>query len=199
MALAETRLAIKDDPNYVTAWNMQGLILMELREDKGARDSFEKALSLSSNNSEVMNNYGWFLCTRNEGDRGLALMQKAYTDPLYPTPEKAYLSAGLCLRKLGRTQEAEQTLRRAVQIRPDMIGALYNLAIITYDRGAYADAEIYLTRYMRLTSQPTLDALVLGVRVARATSDSASEQSYLQQLRRRFPDAPELAALEKKS
>ena len=198
VALSETRSALKDDDKYYAAWNMQGLVYMELREDGPAREAFERALSLSPNNPEVLNNYGWFLCTRNDGDRGLAFMKRAYADPLYPTPEKAYLSAGLCLRKLGRVQEAEDSLRRAVLIRPDMIGALYNLAIVTYDRGAYKDADAYLGRYMRLTTLPPLDALVLGVRIARANSDSGSEQSYLQQLRRRFPDSPELAALEKK-
>ena len=37
---------------------------------------------------------------------------------------------------------------------------------------------------------------MLGVRVARANSDKASEESYMQQLRRRYPDAPQLRELE---
>ena len=37
VALAETRAAIKDDPGYFNAYNMQGLVLMELREDNQAR------------------------------------------------------------------------------------------------------------------------------------------------------------------
>ena len=195
VALAETRLAIKEDSSYVPAHNIQGLVYMELREDGPAREAFAQALRLSPNNPEVLNNYGWFLCTRNEGPRGLELMLRATQDNMYPTPEKAHLSAGLCLRRMGRMQEAEDQLRRAVLIRPDLIGALYNLAALTYERGAWQDAEIYLLRYMRLTSQPTLEALVMGVRIARQRNDSGAEQSYLQQLRRRFPDAPETAEL----
>jgi type IV pilus assembly protein PilF len=194
VALAETRLAMKDDPTYFPAYNMQGLVYMELREDGPARDAFAKALQLSPNNPEVMNNYGWFLCLRNEPQRGLELMQRATTDTLYPTPEKAFLSAGLCLRRQGRTAEAEESLRRAVLIRPDLIGALYNLAQITYERGAVKDAEVYILRYMRLAS-PNLEALILGVKIARATGDASAEQSYLQQLRRRFADAPEAQEL----
>ena len=195
VALQETRLAIKDDPTYVGAYNMQGLVLMELKEDGPARESFAQALRIQPNNSEVLNNYGWFLCTRNEAQRGLDMMQKATTDNMYPTPEKAYLSIGLCLRRMGRNAEAEASLRRAVLIRPDLIGALFNLAVITSERGAMNDAENYLLRYMRLTSQPSFDALVMGVKIARARNDSGAEQSYLQQLRRRFPDAPETAEL----
>lgn len=195
VALTETRAALKDDPTYVGAYNMQALVFMEIKEDGQAREAFSRALSLQPNNPEVLNNYGWFLCLRNDPDRGVELMRRASQDNMYPTPEKAFLSMGLCMRRLGRNNEAEEALRRAVVLRPDLIGALYNLAQITYERGQVADAENYLLRFMRLTSQPPLEALVMGVRIARARNDGAAEQSYLQQLRRRFPDAPETAEL----
>jgi type IV pilus assembly protein PilF len=196
VALSESREAIRFDSSYFPAYNMMGLVYMELREDGPARESFERALTLSANNPEVQNNYGWFLCTRNDPVRGLELMQRAISNPLYPTPEKAFLSRGLCLKRMGRTAEAEESLRRAVLVRPDMIGALYNLALITYERGSMKEADNYMTRYMRLTT-PTLEGLVYGVKIARANGDSATEQSYLQQMRRRFPDTPELAELER--
>ncbi len=188
VALSETRLAIKDDPAYVPAYNMQGLVFMELRDDVPAREAFDQALNLQPGNSEVLNNFGWFLCTRGDAARGKAMIQRAIDDPLYATKEKAYLSMGLCLRSTRHNAEAEKMLRRAVQIRPDLLGALYNLAILTYERGAYHDAENYITRYTRLAN-PTLDGLGLAVRIARANKDETSADSYYQQLRRRFPDA----------
>lgn len=195
VALAETRAAIGEDASYVPAHNMQGLILMELREDAGAREAFNRALRLQPNNPEVLNNFGWFLCLRDEQARGIEFMQRASADTLYATPEKAFLSTGLCLRRLGRNAEAEDALRRAVLIRPDLIGALFNLAQITFERGAMPDAENYLLRYMRLTPAPALDALVLGVKVARSRGDRAAEDSYMTQLRRRFSDAPQAREL----
>ena len=195
VALAEVRMAVRDDPTYFPAYNMQGLVFMELREDAMARTAFDRALSLSPNNADVLNNFGWFLCTRNDSQRGLEMMRRAAMDTQYATPEKAWLSIGLCERRAGRAVEAEEALRRAVAIRPDMIGALYNLAQVTFERGATKDAEIYLARFLRVAS-PNLEALVLGVRIARANGDKASEDSYMQQLRRRFPDAPHLRELE---
>lgn len=197
VALAEVRMALKDDPGYFPAYNMQGLVYMELREDAQARESFDRALSLSPDNPEVLNNFGWFLCLRNDTERGLGMMERAAADTLYASPEKAFLSAGLCLRRAGRSAEAEDRLRRAVLIRPDLIGALYNLAELTFERGNARDAETYLLRYMRL-AQPSLDALVLGVRIARAKGDKVAEDSFMQQLRRRFADAPQLRQLEAK-
>ena len=190
VALQETRLALTYDPNLVSAWNMQGLIFMELREDVPAREAFDRAMRMEPNNPEVLNNYGWFLCLRDEHARALDLLNRASNNPLYPTPEKAFLSTGLCLRRVGRLAESEALLRRAVAIRPDMIGALYNLAELTFARGAVKDAENFIARYMRI-SQPTIESLGLGVKIARAGGDRAAEDSYLQQLRRRFPDSPE--------
>lgn len=194
IALTETRLAITEDNGYAPAHNMQGLVYMQLREEGPARQAFEKALALEPNNPEILNNFGWFLCGQGETPRGLDLMLRAANDTRYATPEKAFLSAGLCLRRLGRNAEAEENLRRAVLIRPDLIGALLNLAAITYERGAYKEAENYMGRYARLAS-PSLDSLVLGARIARATGDRVSEQSYLQQLRRLHPDAPQAREL----
>jgi type IV pilus assembly protein PilF len=198
VALSETQLAIKDDPSYAQAYNMQALVYMELREDVSARAAFDRALSLDPNNPELLNNFGWFLCTRGETDRAIPMLQRATADPLYPTPEKAYLSLGLCYRRLHKDDEAERYLNRAVVIQPNLIGGLYNLAVIEYERGRYKEAERYLTRYMRLVSTPPLDALALGVRISRATKDNGAEQSYLMQLQRRFPDAPQARELEKR-
>lgn len=197
VALNATREAIKNDSTYFAAHNMQGLVFMELREDVQAREAFSRALALAPNNPEVLNNYGWFLCLRNEAPRGIEMMHRAAADTLYPTPEKAWYSIGLCHRRAGNSAGAEDALRRAILIRPDMIGALYNLAQVSYERGSFQDAENYLTRYTRLAT-PSLGALVLGVKVARANKDRAGEESFMQQLRRRFPDAPDLRELEKR-
>ncbi len=195
VALAESRAAIKDDPSYFPAHNVQGLVYMELREDAAAKAAFGEALRISPNNAEVLNNYGWFLCLRNEAERGLPMLQRAAADNFYRTPEKAWMSAGLCQMRMGRTVEAEDSLRRAVLIRPDLVGALYNLAILTFDRGSLADAENYLVRYMRV-APPSLAPLILGVKIARAKKDKVAEDSLMQQMRRLFPDAPELKLLE---
>ena len=195
VALSEARLALKDDSTYYPAHNVLALVFMELREDVMARESFDRALRISPNNPEVLNNFGWFLCLRSETQRGLEMMVRAASDTQYTSPEKAWLSAGLCLRRVGRNNEAEDAFRRAVLIRPDLIGALYNLALISFERGEMKDAENYLMRYTRL-SAPAIEALVLGVRIARAKQDKVAEDSFMQQLRRRYPDSPQTRELE---
>jgi type IV pilus assembly protein PilF len=194
VALEETRQAEKSDPSYYQAYNVRGLVYMELREDAQARAAFERALSLAPNDPDVLNNFGWFLCLRGEAERGMGYFRRVQGDSLYTTPEKALLNAGLCARINGRNGEAEDYLRRAVAFRPDLAGALFSLSEILYEKGSLKEAEIYLNRYMRL-GEPTLSGLVLGVRIARALGDKAAEDSMLQQLRRRFPDAPQTREL----
>ena len=48
-----------------------------------------------------------------------------------------------------------------------------------------------LIRHMQVMQASSADALLLGVRIARALGDKMAETSYIQQLRRRFPDAPQ--------
>lgn len=190
VALEETRLALKEDANYFAALNVRALVFMELREDAQARQAFEQALALAPRDPDVMNNFGWFLCLRGDSARAMEFFNRVQTDTMYTTPEKAFLNAGLCARMAGRNAEAEDYLRRAVVFRPDLAGALYSLAEILFEKGAYKESENYLVRYMRL-GEPTLSALVLGVKLARAQGEKAAEDSMLQQLRRRFPDAPQ--------
>lgn len=198
VALSEVQLAIKDDPSYAQAYNMRALVYMELREDVAARASFDRALNLAPHDPEVLNNFGWFLCTRGDADRAIPMLKRAAIAPLYPTPEKAYLSLGLCYRRIHQDGEAEKYLNRAVAIQPNLIGGLYNLAVIKYEQGRYKEAEGFLTRYMRLLSSPPADGLALGVKISRATGDTLAEQSYMLQLKRRFPDAPQTRELAKR-
>ena len=114
--------------------------------------------------------------------------------PLYATPEKSLLNAGLCQRLQRNNAEAEAYLRRSLSLRPDLAVALYNLAEILFEKGSVKEAEGYLLRYMRLT-EPTVSALALGVRIARAQGDRTAADSMLQQMRRRFPEAPQTREL----
>jgi type IV pilus assembly protein PilF len=191
IALNEARLAIKDDPKYVTAYNIQALVYMELKEDALAQQSFEQALGIAPNDTEVMNNYGWYLCQRGEATRGMAYFQRVMGDTLYPTPEKPLLNAGLCEMKQGRNAEAETYLRRALSIQPTLVQALGAMAQLCDQSGRLKDAENYIARYSRI-SEPNADMLLLAVKVARQSGDKANESSVIQQLRRRYPDSVQL-------
>ena len=196
VALDEANRALKEFANYVPALSMQGLIYMELGENAKATASFEQALNLAPADSEVLNNYGWFVCQRGDPGKAMGLFQAALKNPLYTTPERAYLNAGLCARKLGNETEAEANFLQALKRQPQLGAALYNMADLAYKRGNIKEAESFLARYNRATGNPTIEALQLGVKISRTLGDDNSLQSYLQQLKRRFPESPQSSQVE---
>ena len=193
-ALEEARMALRDDPTYTSAHNLMGLLQMELGDNEQARQAFEAGLALGVPDSDLLNNFGWFECQRGNPQRGLELLQRVQRDPLYATPHKVWLNAGVCQSRLGDTIGAEESLRRAISLQPNLAPALYTLTELTLARGAAREADSYFTRYLSLVA-PSAAALLLGTRVARANSDRAQEQSFALQLKRRFPDSPEARAL----
>ncbi|HEY0665292.1 MAG TPA: type IV pilus biogenesis/stability protein PilW [Gallionella sp.] len=195
VALEETALALEADPNYSQAYGVRGLVHMALREDKQAEEDFRKGLRLDGNNAGMNNNFGWFLCQRGREKESIPHFMSALKDPLYRTPEVAYLNAGLCSRKAGHIQDAEEFLLKSLQNRPDMPQALIALAGLNFDKGEYGAAKQYLARFSDHNRNLTADQLWLAVRIHRKLRDRNSEASYGLQLRKRYPDAKETQML----
>ena len=194
VALEAARQALAAVPNYAPAHMMLGIIYMQLQDDAQAAQSFEQALRLAPYDSETLNNYGWFVCQRQNPANAMQYFQAALKNPLYATPERALYNSGLCLKKAGDMAGAEVQFRSAVQRQPLMALALYELAAIEFGRGRAREAEGLLARHNQLIQAPSADALLLGARIARAQGDKSAETSYVQQLRRRFPDATQTRA-----
>ena len=119
----------------------------------------------------------------------------AVKNPLYQTPSRAYLNAGMCSRKAGNLADAEEFLQKALLVQPGMPQALLALAELSFDRGDYASAKKYFARFSERNDNLTAEQLWLAVRIERKVGDRNSEASYGMQLRKRFPDAPETQSL----
>ena len=82
VALEELRIAIAADPNYAPAYNVLGLVHMDLRENDVAQRYFERALALSANDPDINNNYGWFLCQTGREEQSIAYFLAALENSL---------------------------------------------------------------------------------------------------------------------
>lgn len=194
VALQELNAAVAADPNYSQAHNMLGLVYMQLRENPRAEESFRRALQTDGNNSDAHNNYGWFLCQQDRVDESIPHFLSALKDPLYTTPEKPYLNAGLCSLKKNDVASAEDFFQKALKISSNQPPVYLSLAQINFNRERLVDSKFNLEKYMQF-SEPSAEALWLGVRLARKLQDRGSELSYGQQLRRKYPDSREAIAL----
>jgi type IV pilus assembly protein PilF len=195
IALQEIALALKADEDYPPAYTVRALVRMVLREDDKADADFRRSLELDGANSETHNNYGWYLCQRGRAKESIAQFQEALNNPLYATPEKAYVNLGVCSKKAGLMKEAENNLQRALILHPGMPEAFYGLADWNYDSGDYARAKSYFLRFSQVSPELNAEQLWLAVRIERKMRDRNSEASYALQLRKHFPDSRETQLL----
>jgi type IV pilus assembly protein PilF len=186
VALEELTIAIDIDPSYAKAYSTRGLAGFQVGEIPFADQDFRRALNLDANDPEINNNYGWFLCQIGREKEGIAFLQKAIKNPLYETPDKAYLNAGLCYAKLSDLAAADNYVQHSLRIAPGNPQALLQLASINFQRGHLELARQQLADLLRRT-EPSAEALWLGVRIERGLGNRPAEARYGNQLRNRFP------------
>jgi len=191
LALDELKYALSMDSSYAPAYGVRGLVYMSLLEDKKAAEDFEHSLDLDAKDSGTRNNYGWFLCQRGREKESMVQFMEAVKNPLYATPEKAYLNAGMCAKKFGKIIEAESYLKKALFLQPRMSEALLGMAELSFSKADYAGAKSYFLRLSRLGAELSAGDLLLAARVERKLGDRNAEASYKLQLRKRFPDSRE--------
>ncbi|MGH8701596.1 MAG: type IV pilus biogenesis/stability protein PilW [Burkholderiales bacterium] len=194
VALEEIKEALSADRDFGPAHNVAGLIYAQLKEDRLAEESFQRALRINSTDPDAHNNYGIFLCERKQEREAIRHFMVAVRNPLYPTPDRSYINAGLCARRSGDPAGAAEFFLLALKLRPNQPQALYQMADLSYVRGDYGETKGYLNRLMQ-AGQSTAEALWLGVRVERRLGDRNSEASYAKQLRNNYPNSKEARAL----
>ena len=194
VALQEATESLRADASYVPAYGVLGLVYMELRDDKAAEANFLHALRISPYDSDVNNNYGWFLCQRKREQESIKYFLAALRNPLYTTPDKSWVNAGICARQSGDLVAATDYFGKALKVRPTQQQALFQLADMAYKRKSYPEAKSYLVRVQR-DVEPTAELLWLSLRVERNLGDRNAEASLGFQLRRSFPESREARAL----
>ena len=188
VALEEVRSALDSNPRHAPAYNVLGLINMDLGENAKAEDAFKRALALMPTDSDTLNNYGWFLCQTKRERESIAQFLLALKDPLYATPFKPYLNAGTCSQRIGDEAAAEDYFRKAFALDPSNPSTMMRLGELYLKRNDLEKARFYSDRINR-SLEPSPDALWLALRIERKSGDRASEASFATQLRRRFPDS----------
>ncbi|HET9403312.1 MAG TPA: type IV pilus biogenesis/stability protein PilW, partial [Burkholderiales bacterium] len=151
VALEEAKEAMSADPSYGPAHNIAGLVYSLLKEDRLAEQSFQRALAINSTDSDANNNYGEFLCQRKREEEAIKYFLTAVRNPLYPTPERSYVNAGVCARRAGDLTSAENYFQLALKTRPEQTQALYQMADLSYSRGDDNGARNYLGRLTRVS------------------------------------------------
>jgi type IV pilus assembly protein PilF len=196
VALEELRNATTADANYAPAYGMYGLVYMQMKENQRAEENFERALRLAPNDADINHNFGWFLCQTAREPDSIKYFLNALRNPLYSTPSRSYTAAGLCSLQVKKVKDAEAFFERALKFEPDEPVALLGLGQIRYRQGSVGEARKLVARYNKVTT-PSAESLWLAVRVERRLGERVAEQSFANQLRRRYPDSTEYQSLQR--
>lgn len=196
VALEEARIAIKADPNYARAYNVRGLVHMDLRETAEAEQSFKRGLQLAPQDADLNHNYGWFLCQSNRADESVQWFLKALKNPLYRTPARSYAAAGHCTER-SNPKEATEFYERALRLEPNNAAVLLSFAGLQYREGQLREARSLMDRYHQVAKDPSAESLWLAHRIERKLGDRAAADQYATQLRRRYANSAQYQAMQR--
>lgn len=197
-ALDEVKQSIALDPNVSAAFNLRGLIYSNLGDHPLAEDSFRRALAIDRLDADVMQNYGWYLCQQQRYADAEALFKQALDVPQYRDTPRTLLTKGVCQARSGRTLEAEATLRRAYELDPSSAAIAVNLSEVLYRRGEFERARFIMQRINGKPEVVNAQTLWLAAKIENKLGNRQGVQTLGDQLRGRFPQAPETSAFERR-
>ncbi|MDF9393663.1 type IV pilus biogenesis/stability protein PilW [Methylococcus capsulatus] len=189
-ALADLKHAVELNPANSDAHDALAILYEKLGQTAQADQHFREALALNPENYSAFNNYGRFLCHTGHTQEALAKFEAAYSTPLYPQPWIPFSNAGTCLRRAGRTAEAEPYLRRALEKNPGYPPALLEMAHVSLEARQYLSTRAFLQRYQTVAAD-TPETLWLGVQTELALGDATEARRLADRIWAEFPDSGE--------
>lgn len=196
VALDELKQSITADPTLFEAHNLRGLIYMRLNDVPLAEESFKRALSLNPKAATVQHNYGWLLCQQSRLSESYQQFNLALANPMYGERAKTLMALGLCQIKGGLRADAENSLLRAYELDAGNPITGFNLATLALQRKDYVRAQFYVRR-INNSELANAESLWLGIKIERQLGNRDSMAQLGGQLKKRFPQSPELTAYER--
>ncbi len=196
VALEEVKQALNADPGFPAAYNLRGLIFMQLNEPRLAEDSFQQALRLSPRDGDTWHNLGWMHCQQERYSDAVQAFGRALQAPAYASAARTWMVQGICQARAGQKAEAEQSLARAFELDALNPITLYNLSLLLHQRGETERARFYLRR-LNNSELANAESLWLGVKIENRLQNREASRQLGTQLLRRFPESREANAYER--
>ena len=180
-----------------SAANMMMGILLQQEGSKVSMDKadayFKRAISADPKNAQARNNYGTYLYQIERYNDAIEQLNVAGTTLGYDQRYKALENVGRIYLKLGDMSNAEKSFKQALQVNRDSYISMLELSEIFYLKQQTAAATQLYEQFVRGVGQKNQGAraLWIGIRNARANSDTMGMQALVNQLRALFPDSQE--------
>jgi len=178
--------ALSQDPGNPDVQMTAGLVYERLNDMPKAERAYSSGYRLGKGDPNIQNTYAGFLCRTGKAVAGEKLFAEVARNPLYQTPEVAWVNAGVCVRGTGDVVDAERYFNRALAIHPNLPEAMLQLGNIAFDRGDAAQARDIVQRYLAVNA-PTSEVLWLGFRAERKLGDATAAAGFARRVQTEFP------------
>ena len=153
LALGALQQAVTTDDSVAVYWNTLGWLNLQLGRFDEALPKFRKAVELDPAFAEAQLNIGVVLAETASWEEAASAYRKAIALPTLSTPHVAYQNLGLAYYHLKRYREAEEALRFAITLDPQLAPAFYHLGLVFTVQNRSDDAKAAFRRARDLAPQ----------------------------------------------
>lgn len=152
-------------------------------------ESYEKALSLKSDDGDTLNNYGVFLCRQDKIEQAEQQFLKAIAVPSYLLVAQSYQNLSACFLQEDDFDKAEQYLEKAILHSPNSSAALFQMVRLQYAKGSYARAKYFQQKFEKNTRRFSAESLALAYKVNIKLANPRVAKNYGTMLVKMFPQS----------
>ena len=149
-ALAALREAVALDSTSAVYRDALGLVFSQLGRPDLALEQFREAVVLDPQLADAHFHVGVSLAESTKWTEAAAAYRKALSLPTLTVPDLAHQNLGLALYHLRQYGEAEQELRFAISLSPEMQAAYYHLGLVLTAEARLEEARVAFTRAQAL-------------------------------------------------
>ena len=151
--------------------------------------SYEKALSLKSDDADTLNNYGVYLCRQEQVEAAEKQFLKAIAVPSYILVAKSYGNLSSCFLQKDNFVKAEFYLSKAIDHSPSNAANLFQMVRLQYAMGEYRQAKLFQQRFEKVTRRFTSQSLALAFKVYTKLGQRRTAKNYAAMLVKMYPQS----------
>jgi len=176
-------------PDMVQVYTAFAHYYETVAEHKLTIESYEKALSLKSDDADTLNNYGVYLCRQKQVEAAEKQFLKAIAVPSYILVAKSYGNLSSCFLQKDNFVKTEFYLSKAIAHSPSNAKNLFQMVRLQYAMGEYQQAKFFEQRFEKVTRRFTPQSLALAFKVYNKLGQKRIAKNYAAMLVKMYPQS----------
>ena len=153
LAMSSLQEATGLNPGMALYHDTLGMLLLDLGRIDQAVTELKKSVDLDPHRGDTYFHLGTALAEARQWDGAVAAYRRAITQPSLTVTDYAHQNLGLALFHLGRYREAEDALRFALSVDPDLQAAYYNLGLVLTAEKRPDEAKAFFRRARQIAPE----------------------------------------------